>query len=220
VALRACTRLAMDPTLYGDFDSPGPRPIMLDIESTRSVNLHGAEFSKENFQAAAGHMLKAIRAVKEESEGKCEVWAYAWFPMAIYFPQDQQHNWVHVRELERTIAPELSAACVGLYNWDQCVATNGESWFDDHESVETWLKLYPQFKDRKVALVRPLWEVIWPQNVKPEHRAMHGKPIPLELWKRQIDALVRTGWDLYLWMPSALVDDVRPHLEYVARFAK
>jgi hypothetical protein len=220
IAVRACTKLAVNPTLYGDRDGTGTRPVMLAIESTKTVNVHGVELSRANFQAAALRMLSAIRAVKEESQGKCEVWGYAWFPMAMYIPPHLPQARDHVRELERTIAPELDAACVALYNWDEPLATNGESWWVDYGNVKAWLGLYPQFKDRKVCLVLPVWQVIWPEHAKPEHVAMNGKPIPLELWKRQIDTLVKDGWDLYLWTGGTTLDGIRPHLEYAARFGK
>ena len=221
VAIRAVTKLAVDPTFYGDHDGPGPRPVMLDIENTKSVNLRGLAPTKENRRAMVRHMINAVRAAREESKGGCEVWGYGWFPLRVYYRPEDLPLLKDTEDLERELAGELGAICLHLYNWDACVESGGESWFNDFKGVTDYIHSdWPQFKDRKVCLVCPVWQVIWPDKMKPELVALNGKPLPLALWKRQIDALVKAGWDIYLWTGPTLVDDIKPHLEYAARFAK
>jgi hypothetical protein len=222
VAIRAVTKLAVDPTFYGDYDGPGPRPVMLDIEGTKTLNLVGLEPTKENRRAMIRHMIDAVRAVKEESKGQCEVWGYGWFPLRIYYKPEDLPLLKETEDLEKELAGEIGAVCLSLYNWDKCVETGGAHWFDnDFKGVTEFVDTqWPQFKHRKVCLVTPVWQVIWPERAKPEHAALSGKPLPLDLWKRQIDALVKAGWDVYLWTGPNLVDDIRPHLEYAARFGR
>jgi hypothetical protein len=220
-ALAACAKLAVNPSFYGDDSPPGPRPIMIDIEGTKSINLVGAEHTIENRRQSIRHMIDCIRTAKEATGGKCEVWGYGWFPQAMYYPKDQLPIYEKTRDVEAELAKEASAVCLSLYNWDRVAETDGAQWFEDLAGVEALIdKDFLQFKHRKVVLMLPVWQVIWPEHVKPEHAAMNGKPVPLELWKRQIDVLVKHGWDIYVWTGSVVIDDIRPHLEYVGRFAK
>jgi hypothetical protein len=219
-AVRACAMLAMDPMFYGDDSYPGPRPIMIDIEGTKSVNLIGAEPSLENRRASIQHMIKAIRAAKEGSQGRCEVWGYGWFPQAMYYPKDQLPIYEKTRDIERELAKEVSAVCLSLYSSDEVVA-DPEHWFKGLDYIQGLIdKDFPEFQARKVVLVYPRWELVWPEKAKPQHVAMNGKPVPMEFWKRQIDALVKGGWDIYVWMGMTVVDGAEEHLQYVGRFAK
>jgi hypothetical protein len=149
------------------------------------------------------------------------VYGYGWFPQAMYYPEDQLHIYEKTRDAERELAKESSGICLSLYSWDEVVVTGGESWFKDHANVQRLIdKYYPEFNKRKVVLMLPRWQVIWPQNIKPEQAALEGKPIPIELWRRQIDTLVKGGWDILVWTGPTLTDGVEEHLEYVCRFAK
>jgi hypothetical protein len=212
----------MDPMIYGDDSYPGPRPIVLDIEGTKSLNLTGVEPTLENRRASLKHMTECVRAAKQGSQGKCDVWGYGWFPQAMYYPKDQLDIYEKTRDLERELAKEVSGICQGLYSWDGPVATNGESWFDDLKNhVQAPIdKYFPELNDRKVMLVLPRWQLIWPEKAKPEHAALQNKPIPIELWKRQIDTLVKERWELFIWLGGTTSEGVEEHLEYACRFAK
>ena len=221
-AIRACARLAMDPMFYRDDSYPaGPRPMMIDIEATKSVNLVGIQPTVENRRASIRHMIECIRAAKAGSQGKCEVWGYGWIPQAMYYPKAELPTYEKTRDLERELANEVSGVCLSLYNWDKPVQTGGESWWEDLNSVQAIIdKDFPEFNNRKVVLVHPRWSVIWPDKLPPEQAAMDGKAIPLALWKRQIDTLVKGGWELFIWIGPTLGDDVMEHFEYACRFAK
>ena len=50
--------------------------------------------------------------------------------------------------------------------------------------------------------------------------ALDNKPVPLEMWKRQVDTAVARGWDIMIWTGYLTLDPIKPHIDYVAKWAQ
>jgi hypothetical protein len=80
-------------------------------------------------------------------------------------------------------------------------------------------KYYPEFRDNKVMYVSPVYTVMWKDSQADEVKALDGQPVPLDLWKSEIDYLVSRGWHVYVWMGYTYdLKPVKPHLDYLLRF--
>lgn len=125
--------------------------------------------------------------------------------------------------LEREHARRYSGYTLSAYNWDVLAEQGGEGFFGVLNAHDVTINLhYPQWRNNKVVFVTPTWQIYWPQNgLDPAGlRAMTGKPLPLELWKKQIDYAVSRGWEIYVWIGAGDFDlaPIKPHIDYLLRF--
>jgi hypothetical protein len=211
--VKAVATLAFDPSRFGD-TLGRHRPIMFDIEAASEVNVDpGAPL--EQRRAAVQHMIDTVRWARQASHERCDIWFYQ-YPHLVPFRDD-----LKVLDLNREFARQLNTLCYCFYNWDASAATRGDYWFTEITLGDLEIaRLYPEFTANKIAVLIPVWQIYWPDPKTPEITALDGKPIPLDLWKRQVDFAIARGWDIFIWTGLLSLDPIREHLDYVAKWAQ
>jgi hypothetical protein len=209
-AVRAIAKLARDPSWFGDSGTP-LRPIIFDIEGSKVIN------STDPSLAARRTALKAeIDAMTwAKAESGCPVAVYMGPPLSGDKFEDD------LADLRKAFYAKASFAIASLYDWDAMAETGGEYWFDLAAAEDARIaRECPEFAHNKVAFVCPTWQIYWPQNlIHKENAKLADKPIPLDVWKRQIDWLVAHDWDIFVWTGSLPPEPIKEHIAYVAKVA-
>lgn len=220
------------------------RPMWLDIEATKTYNQTST--AAERVKAVRAYM-KAADVFREYANQSInlELYTYGghfWQERPELDEYDAQQKldaattdaerakWKaeveSIREfttLEREHAKRYSGYTLSAYNWDLLAEQGGDGFFDRLNSGDVMINLhYPQWRNNKIVFVTPVWQIYWPQNgLDPAAlRAKIGKPLPLDLWKKQIDYAVSRGWDIYMFVGTGDFDltPIKPHIDYLLRF--
>ena len=220
------------------------RPMWIDNEATKS---YSSTDTTANLVKSVRAYMKAADAFREYTNQNTDLelytygghfWQYR--PMLSEYDAQQKLDaaatdaerakWKAevdaIREfitLEREHARRYSGYTLCAYNWDITAEQGGDGFFGGLNAHDVIINLhYPQWRNSKVVFVTPTWEIYWPQNgLDPAGlRAIAGKPLPIELWKKEIDYAVSRGWDLYIWIGGGEMDltPIKPHIDYLLRF--
>jgi hypothetical protein len=244
-AAHAIAALAKTPWRFGATGVRANRPIFIDIEGTNSYNLNSyttptpeqavqqvknyikmADAFRSHHKYAAGELYNyGGNLMQWYSYLSVEAWEQkikdAPGPMEVARLRAELDAVKEFLKLEQDHAKRYNGYVALLYNWDIHAETDGESWFHSVDMNDgTVERYYPYWRNSKIATVIPTWEIYWPHNsvVGDKLRDMAGKPIPLDLWKKQIDYLVARGWHIYVWIPYNDVKPYKAHLDYLLRF--
>jgi hypothetical protein len=220
------------------------RPMWLDIESTKTYN---ATDTTAGLVKSVRAYMRAADVFREYTNqmSNLELYTYGgqfWQYRPYLSEYDAQQKleaattdgerakWKaeveNIREfivLEREHAKRYSGFTLSAYNWDLLAEQGGDGFFNVLNTGDVVINLhYPQWRHNKVAFVTPYWQIYWPQNgLDPAAlRAKAGKPVPIELWKKQIDYAVSRGWDLYMYVGTGDFDltPIKAHVDYLLRF--
>ncbi|HEY7119089.1 MAG TPA: hypothetical protein VH475_21035 [Tepidisphaeraceae bacterium] len=209
-AVRAVAKVARDPSWFGDPATP-LRPIIFDIEGSKVINSNDPSLAAR--RAALKAEIDAMTWAKAESG--CPVAVYMGPPLSGDKFEDD------LADLRKAFYAKASFASASLYDYDPMAETNGEYWFDLAAAEDARIaRECPAYARNKVAFVCPAWQIYWPKNlIDKDHAKLADKPVPLDLWKRQIDWLVEHDWDIFVWTGSLAPEPIRDHLAYVAQVA-
>lgn len=209
-ACRAIGSLSLTPERFKGKAYPHC-PILIDIESGNSTFL--ASDTPAQRLAKLKTWKDAIGWIKAGANNGSEVWMYGQFPF-----------WNRP-----TIAPDAGVdAAMAVFHasfdtpsvfqyWYDPNAENPSRWvLDFHSNDASISKVYPH--GPRLVVLNPIQNVYWPQNDRPETAAKAGKPVPFDQWQLAVDALVYRGYWIAVWTGGALVDDIKPHLAYVAQY--
>jgi hypothetical protein len=115
--------------------------------------------------------------------------------------------------IEREHARQYSGFTGSPYNGSVSIATGGESFFASIDRLDVYCRrYYPDLYDNRVAFVCPRY-VASAGDVKA------GDPVPIGLYKRQVDYAVADGWHIFDWDPYWDLPPVKQHVDYLLRFA-
>ncbi len=165
--------------------------------SSRAQQL--AEVPPEEFEAALTHKgdLNPNRVIKDIREKN----------------QRTARQEKRIEAADREMMRKLSGINVGAYICDSHAA-NPSSWF-------AWMDIYaghirdnyPFHYDNRWATITLTYQMYGADDGKLNH-----KPLPLDLWKQMIRFLAERGWNIYLWATVGKLADVKPHLDWLARY--
>ena len=229
------------------FDAPvkAYRPMWLDIEATKT---YSATDTTADLVKSLRAYMKVADAFREYTNQGYELELYTYGGhFWQYRPQLDEYDaqqkleaattdaertkWKaeveNIREfvaLEREHAKRYSGYTQSAYNSNLVAQQGAEGFFNNLNGAEILINLhYPQWRHNKIAFVTPTWQIygatengLDPAGLK----ARMGKPVPIELWKKEIDYAVSRGWDLYLWIGTFDFDlaPIKPHIDYLLRF--
>jgi hypothetical protein len=220
------------------------RPMWLDIEATKSYN---ATDSTADLVKSVRAYIKAADVFRDNANQNINLQLYTYCgnfwqyrPQLSEFDAQQKLDaattdaeraqWKaevqNVREfvtLEREHARRYNGYTFSCYNWDVFAEQGGDGFYNAINANDVVINLhYPQWRNNKVVFVNPSWTIHWPQNgLDPAGlRALSGKPLPIDLWKKQIDYAVSRGWDIFIWIGGGDMDltPIKPHIDYLLRF--
>jgi hypothetical protein len=220
------------------------RPMWIDLEQTKSYNT--MDTTADLVKCVRAYM-KAAAVFREYANQNSDLelytygghfWQYRPF-LSEYDAQQkldaattdaERAKWTaevaNVREftaLEAEHAKFYSGYTHSAYNWDIVAEQGGDGFYNSLNAADVVInRHYPQWRNNKIVFVTPTWQIYWPQNgLDPAAlRAMIDKPLPIELWKKQIDYAVSRGWDIYMWVGAGDFDltPIKPHIDYLLRF--
>jgi hypothetical protein len=150
-----------------------------------------------------------------------------WFPN---LPDDGSDGMRELVAAEAELASLLSGFCgIANYSDEMTMDTlpDGRAWFEEldrrHKIVA---KYYPQWAaggagrggaPKLLAFVNPCFALNWPHNATPAQLALANKPVPMELWKRQIAELRRRGITPIAFCGLSLVEPIKGHLDELVK---
>lgn len=198
------------------------RSIWTDIEGTEIYNLFSYKqvTSTESLRVVKAWLESAIRFRSWSNlTPSMDLFTYGGHLMGYMehlFQESDKSVLNQVIELEREHARQYSGFTGCAYNWDMPWANGGDSWTQGVDWQQRILNLYyPQFRDNKWMYITPTWQIYWDS----EGRKYHDTPIPLELWKSQINYLATRGWNIFVWLGTTWnLPLVKKYIDYLLRF--
>lgn len=176
---------------------PATLPIAMDLEyGPWSLDVWATADPAARLDAVMSNYLKVLGWIRQESGGVCPVGSYQ-LPVA------------YEGQLSQAVAQQLAYAMPTLYMLQEYLP-NPNLWFDAVDRTAAALdRVMPWLP--KVAFINPTWQIYTPGATQDRY---NGKTITLELWKRQINHLLDTGWQgVYCWWgPTPLNDATKPYL--------
>jgi hypothetical protein len=218
-AAEACARLAKLPTEFGAKLLPY-QPIFLDIEWTKTYQGFEIKTPKDAFDVVAA-WTKRFDTYRYYMGYDNELYIYGFNGYATYA---DKLTWASPEERQRFIDADqammrrLSGIALGLYNWD-LPTENPSAWYGMVDAFRMEInRYYPGIK--RWAIVTPTYQIYFPANIKDKNNLLkNGKPVNIDIWKRQIKYLVDDHWNIDLWNPGWLKDGTKAHIEALARYA-